>query len=179
MKIETPYAPPWPTQDLWQAANDAVAMVIAKHKHALGEALVLGEQIYRRIEALNCSMDALCMRTCASCANRCCGHAKVWYDFKDLIFLHLTTSALPPGQSILNMNQTCRYLDCSGCVLPRTQRPFICTWYICAAQKAVIHSLPKSSTQFLFNSLDALKAGRRRLEEIYMNFVFFDPEISD
>lgn len=172
MKLGTPYVPPWPTPDLWQAANDAIAAAIARGRYVLGDAFALGKQIYRRIEDLNCPMDTLCVRTCADCSSPCCGHAKVWYDFKDLLFLHLTAATIPPGQAIPTMDHTCRYLGRNGCQLPRTQRPFICTWYICAAQKAEIHSVSKSSAQFLFYSLDALKAGRRRLEEIYVKFVF-------
>ena len=151
-----------------------MAKTIGRHKGRLDAAVALGQSIRRRIEALNRPMDDLCARTCPSCADPCCAHAKVWYDFKDLVYLHFGAPSIPPGQVIDSLDHTCRYLKAAGCTLPRVQRPFVCTWYLCAAQKARMNDLSNSRVQFIHNSLEALKSGRRRLECIYLGAIIRD-----
>ena len=165
------HGPPWPTPALWRAANLAVAESIDRFSGAMVAAMDLGQRIRRRIEALDDPMNDLCARTCPDCQDPCCRRAKVWFDFKDLIYLHLGAMAIPTGQLIASLNETCRYLSDKGCTLPRGQRPFVCTWYVCAAQKEHLHCLPRSGVQFLFNSLEALKAGRRQLENSFIQSV--------
>jgi len=163
--------PLWSTPALWREANQAVSESIRRNKRTMIAAMDLGQRIRARIEVLDNPMNDLCARTCQDCQDSCCSRAKVWFDFKDLIYLHLGASAIPTDQSIASMDQTCRYLTGKGCVLPRVQRPFICTWYICAAQKDRLRHLPRSGAQFLLNSLDALKAGRRQLENLFIQSV--------
>ncbi len=165
------HGPPWPTPALWRAANQAVAESIDRCKGAMDAAMVLGQTIRRRIEALDNPMNALCASACHDCRDSCCSRAKVWFDFRDLIYLQLGAPAIPTDQLIASMDQTCRYLTNIGCALPRVQRPFVCTWYVCAAQKDHLRHWPRSGAQFLLNSLEALKAGRRQLENLFIQSV--------
>lgn len=163
--------PPWPTPGLWQAANQSMAFAIHRHRDRLQDAVALAQQIRSNMEALGPLMHELCEQTCPACTDHCCRRATVWFDFKDLLTLHMLGEALPPGQLIGQAHRTCRYLGIEGCVLPRIQRPFVCTWYICAAQKEVLHPRPLYQKQFLGNRLEALKNGRDKLEYMFIRSV--------
>lgn len=164
-------SPPWPTPALWRAVNDTMAVTIERYQVRLNELKDLAGQIRARIVALDHIMDSLCVQTCPDCRDNCCQRATVWYDFKDLVGLHLGPGAIPPGQLIGSVNQTCRYLSSTGCVLPRAQRPFVCTWFICHAQKEVLKQGVNSQRAFIENSLTAIKKGRNELEEKFVRIV--------
>lgn len=133
--------------------------------------VALAGQLRARILALDSFMDNLCAATCRACTDNCCRRATVWYDFKDLLYLHLASTPFPAGQLISHPGQICRYLTAAGCELPRTQRPFVCTWYVCAAQMGTMDCWPQSSKAYLLNSLEALKEGRYRMERLFIQMV--------
>lgn len=162
---------PWTTPVLWQAANDAVASAVHLHRDTLQDAVDIAQQVRFRVEALDPLMRDLCERTCPRCNDNCCRRATVWFDFKDMLGFHLRSATIPPGQLIAAARQTCRYLGIRGCTLPRIQRPFVCTWFICSAQKGLMDQWPSSRMQFLFNSLEALKKGRNKLEYLFLRAV--------
>lgn len=166
-----PLAPPWASRAAWQAINEAMAFALERRRHMLTELSAWARRIHGRVEALGPLMDALCEATCASCYDNCCNRATVWFDFKDLLCLHLGDISLPPGQLISASGRPCRYGSLSGCTLPRAGRPFVCTWFICGAQKRVLDRCAVSRKAFLRNSLTALKKGREHLENMFTQIV--------
>jgi hypothetical protein len=131
-------APPWPTNRLWAEAQAAL-----RHSLALSEARLVpvrrpAAAIAHGLDRLADLFDQLASTTCAVCQDPCCRHAKVWFDFKDLLFLHLHGEILPPHQLRRNPHEPCRYLGRRGCRLPRLSRPWICTWYVCPRQRQAI-----------------------------------------
>ncbi len=168
MNQPAPYALPWASVPLWQAAHDILARTLAQHQETLQPAIVMALRIRERIAAMDGPLSQLRSQTCSQCRSICCRHAHAYYDFKDLIFLHLGHVTLPAHQTFENPRQTCRYLAADGCGLPRLQRPFICTWYLCAAQKARLAQGAVSMRQFVLNSLEAIKSGRKQMETAYV-----------
>lgn len=159
---------PWSTPPLWQAATQTMAFTIRQYRGALLPVIDLSRRIYERIHTVDSYMTHLCNQTCPRCQDICCGHAHAYFDFKDLLYLHLSQGRLPAHQTLEKSRQTCRYLNPNGCILPRTERPFICTWYICPDQRACLEQVAPSAMLFLLNSLKALKTGRNQLEAAYI-----------
>ncbi len=164
-------SPPWQTSELWQAANEALADTIQRYKADLQQPREIAGKIFKRIEKLDDLMDSLCALSCPGCRDSCCHRASPWYDFKDLLYIHLAMVMLPPGQIFGSKGHICRYITPSGCALPRVRRPFICTWYLCTLQKKCLQRMAASKAQFLFNSLTALKTGRNQLENQFVRIV--------
>jgi len=127
--------------------------------------------IRERIEALDDLMHGLCAATCHCCRDNCCRRATVWYDFKDLLAFHLGMAPVPGRQLTKATGAPCPHLVSRGCSLTRIQRPFVCTWFICSAQRRILDQWPASRGTFLMNSLKALKDGRNRLENNYIQIV--------
>ena len=168
MQEPAAYDLPWSTAVLWRTANETIATTLDRHHGALKPVIDLAYRIRERLEALEEPISRLCNQTCSRCRAICCCHAHAYFDFKDLIFLHMGDVGLPAGQTLGRTHQTCRYLAADGCRLPRIQRPFICTWYLCADQKSRILKTAVSAQQFLFNSLKAIKSGRTHMETLYV-----------
>ena len=163
--------PPWRTIPLWHEANEAVTVLLEQHADRIAEALPLARQIRACIHALDRSMTALCRSTCPVCPDPCCRRATVWFDFQDLIYLHMCGEPIPPTQIDRVRGAACPYLGPGGCTLARIQRPFICTWYICPEQTGLIRRQGANEGYELFRNLGVIKTNRRFLERILMDAV--------
>lgn len=126
----------WQDRKQWQAANAAVVYLLER----LGEGSLAA--IRESAEALNGAyleiyplLDHLCEMTCPWCEAPCCRAADPRFDLRDLLFIHLSGAPVPLGQPRGEGHASCRYLGPGGCRLPRRSRPWICTWYLCPAQK--------------------------------------------
>ena len=162
---------PWPTDRLWAEAQAVLGHSLVRNAVRLAPARRHAEAVAHSLDRLVDLFDQLAPATCAVCPDPCCGHAKVWLDFKDLLFLHLNRKSLPPHQLRCNLHEPCRYLGPMGCRLPRRSRPWICTWYICPLQRRVLErEIPGGVVQ-----ADALrrrvKALRHAMESAFLEAV--------
>lgn len=86
------------------------------------------------------TMDRYCSATCHACRDFCCDANGIYFDLPDLIYLLTLDNDLPTGQTRAQRGAPCRYLAKEGCILPRMCRPFICTWYLCEPQMALLEA---------------------------------------
>jgi hypothetical protein len=163
--------PPWPTGELWREANAAVAILLKQSAETIGVAKRLSHRIRDGIHALDGPMAALCAATCPACQDPCCRRATVWFDFIDLIHLHLSGEAIPPAQINPADGVACRYLAREGCTLPRGRRPFICTWYVCPEQTHLLRRQPGMDGGMVLRNLAAIKAYRGKMEGLVIGSV--------
>lgn len=91
-------------------------------------------------------------------------HAKPYYDFRDLVYLHLCSLEPPAQQPITAKDDNCRYLGSAGCVLSRELRPWICTWYICPE----MHSFLGAEISIYEVLSTSIKQQRIGLEELFI-----------
>jgi hypothetical protein len=115
-------------------------------------------------------MDRLCAASCPSCPEPCCAKARVWIDFADLLFLHLSKSPIPRRQLITDTSQTCTFAGPAGCSLPRLARPWICLWYLCPIQRNLLRGRP-AIDRLVQRHLRRIKAGRRAMEDGFIRLV--------
>ncbi len=135
-----PPFPPWGSVESWQEANLSLDFLIKHHPKSLDKAKVIADNISLLYQRLSSPMSSLCGVTCNSCTSPCCPGARPYFDFKDLIFFHLSHTRPPEAQTIKEQADRCRYISIRGCTLPRLQRPWICTWYICSRQQPLLSS---------------------------------------
>lgn len=131
--------PPWHTAEQWREINVTFGYLKRRYGTELNRAQTLAVELQARLTSIFSLMDELCRCTCLSCPKPCCQAATVWFDFQDLLFLHLAGHSPPISQPLHSNGGRCRFLDPGGCRLPRILRPWICTWYLCPAQTSVLH----------------------------------------
>ena len=159
---------PWSSRGSWLEANNCIKHLCAVHKHRLHEVRACARQIQENLELLFSQMDALCSTTCVSCRETCCSVAKLWYDHKDLIFLHISETQIPDTQPLHNYKDTCRYLGQIGCTLPRMGRPWICTHYICHTQTAYLRKHNRNLLGKMEICLAEIKQLRNDMEDVFI-----------
>jgi len=158
---------PWHYPSLWREANRTTAYLIRKNADALTACRCRAVQLRAKIASTFPLMDWLCRETCPDCVDNCCQRAWVWIDFKDLLYLHLADVPVPAQQMLRRQGDHCRYHVSDGCRLDRSQRPFVCTWYLCPPQKRILDAWPIEKRQ-LSDMLDGVKALRRQVEDLFV-----------
>lgn len=157
-------AVPWHTPRLWLEATAAMAQTVRRRRANLSAASATANRIYGLVDSLDEPLTVLCTLTCSACQDVCCRRAKVWYDFRDLLFIQLSGQAQPPRQTLSQRSGRCRYLKNDGCALSRSRRPFICLWYLCPQQKKDLAIIQKGFYVEFHERIDAIKKERRLLE---------------
>lgn len=157
--------PPWKTKQEWEDVQRTIADFIIQNRYHLSHAVDIAVRIRENLEAINISMDELCAATCPLCHEVCCSFARVWFDFTDLMFLHLINFPPPRAQPIAHLRMPCRFLTPRGCELPRLSRPWRCTLFLCRPQEAIIRKRGKLFQCRFHACLDDITAARKQLLE--------------
>ncbi len=129
---------PWASSSAWGECRQSLEMTIAAAGVDLDPARAIASRIVHRYDLAGDLFDALAGACCGVCRRPCCLDARVWLDFKDLLLIHLSGQSPPPAQLRCSWHGRCRYLTSQGCILPRGVRPWVCTWYICPAQRRAL-----------------------------------------
>ena len=106
---------PWLPGPLWGQANLTLQHLCARHQTPLDAARDTARDLQSLLETLFPVLDSLCSRTCNVCQTPCCRMATVWFDFKDLVFLHLGGLALATGQLTRTADGSCSCCGPDGC----------------------------------------------------------------
>jgi hypothetical protein len=90
---------------------------------------------------------------------------------RDLVYLHLNQLPIPLSQTISGIGETCCYISHRGCKLPRSIRPWICTWYLCPSQTANARNNKAGRRRALSRALEEIKALRKDLEDEFIRVI--------
>ena len=158
----------WISPAAWIEANQSIKHLIRSHNAGLETAKNIAENIQEKLILLFPFLEDLCSLTCPWCPDPCCSHAKVWIDFRDMIFLHLRSIQVPPYQLIDDMKKNCRYLGSKGCTLDREMRPWICTLYLCPTQMNIARKQGSNRHEFLIRIIEEIKTERKKMEDEFI-----------
>lgn len=158
-------------QKTWPQLQTAITKTIHTSQ-GQEELRLLSEDMATEFKKAETTLNEICAKTCTSCSELCCIRATVWYDLKDLLFFYLHTGTFPARQISRNRDGVCAQLTPSGCSAPRANRPFICTWYICASQKDLIKNLNISQPgREVIATIKKIQSQRKELEDIFFSGV--------
>ncbi len=128
----------------------------------------LVDHIQRGLEWLDPHMDAYCQTTCPSCNDPCCTGRGIFFNQADLLFHAAQPNCMPPvGQTRTEAQAECRYLGPAGCLLKRTQRPYVCVWFLCEPQMEMVNASSIAFQKQLLNVLRNIRFCRLKLEELF------------
>ena len=159
---------PWSKPSIWGAAHQSIHFHL--NLQVKGQELLnqLAREIEKELKDLARRIEIICAHTCVYCPDPCCLTASVWYDFRDLLSLHLMQKPIPIGQPISDYRGVCRFITGTGCSLPRLIRPWICTWYLCPVQTRWLKKQPAQISRHLLTSLEQVKIKRAALEQTFI-----------
>ena len=162
---------PWASPVSWQAANQAVDYHLQQYCSDLKPLVSIAQEIKSCLNSVFLILNELCAISCPWCPEPCCLKASVWFDFKDLLFLHFNKLSVPPSQPKPDLKTVCKYLGPSGCKLQRTSRPWICTWYLCPTQTAKLRNGYQNKSKLLYQAFAQIKSGRNLLESEFIRII--------
>jgi hypothetical protein len=163
--------PPWNSATSWQEANQSLNFLIQRNLSELDRAMSLAQKVQSRLALIFSILDDLCKATCPWCPDPCCLTARVWIDFKDLLFIHLGGHPIPSKQLLPNLKDACRYWSLKGCVLSRMSRPWVCTWYLCPTQKVNLRRKTRQTQDEFSRLIQVVKACRTEMEAEFIRIV--------
>jgi hypothetical protein len=128
----------------------------------------LARQIFQGLHWLDPHMNAYCRATCPTCDDPCCDGREVFFNRADLLYLiSLGDVRSPKGQTRTEPGAGCRYLGPTGCLLARTQRPYVCVWFLCEPQMELFNTTSGSFQRQLINVLTNIRTCRLKLEGLF------------
>jgi hypothetical protein len=155
---------PWMTDGDWIEINQSFRYLIQRHKLTFDHIHSSVVRLTELLTVVHRKADDLCRSTCRYCPDPCCTHAWAWFDFKDLLFMHLSNLEIPASQTISSSNDHCIYLSARGCRLSRMTRPWVCTWYFCPPQINRLKKNPAFSLEAFTRIIKRIKKARLALE---------------
>jgi hypothetical protein len=87
-------------------------------------------EIKELLEEISPLIEGYTAEVCPGCEDVCCKQRHAWYDEEDRVFIHALDCS-EPEYSSRTADEPCEFLNSNGCIRPRWQRPFRCTWYFC------------------------------------------------
>ncbi|AQV00242.1 MULTISPECIES: hypothetical protein [Desulfococcus] len=164
--------PPLQLPEYWIEISGRIADYGVYHPGELHQAVVTARSIRLRTASVALLLDGLCRRTCPHCPDPCCLSAKVWFDMTDLLTIYLNGMPMPEAQPISQWTAVCRYAGCHGCRLERRDRPWICTWYLCPAQTALLRRSEGPAREDWAAAVTEIKTLRAELKRWFTPIVF-------
>jgi len=162
---------PWASPTSWQAVNQAIDYHLKRYRTNLEQLENLAREIRLCLNSIFPILDELCAHSCPWCPEPCCLKASVWFDFKDLLFLHFNKLSVLPAQPRADLNTTCRYLGPRGCRLARIARPWICSWYLCPTQTPKLRKGEPHKRDSIANAVAQIKSDRNLLESEFIRII--------
>jgi hypothetical protein len=165
-----PPLPPWASPAAWRAVTAALDHHLRlPHFHYQSKLQPKAGAIISLIMRMERPMNILSRETCSDCEDPCCRRATLWYDFVDLLVIGASGHSWPLGQPMATVGSQCRYLGPSGCRLPRIQRPWICTWYLCPRQTAQLEATRPLQRRAVARMMADVKRLRKALEVAFIH----------
>jgi hypothetical protein len=150
----------WAPPDEWQTVNRAIRFHLDRNPEDFKPVVSLAQKIKHHLESIFPFLHEVCADSCPWCPEPCCLKASVWFDFKDLLFLHFNKQPIPPVQPKATRSIPCRYLGPRGCRLPRLTRPWICSWYLCPTQTAKMSNGHQAKHKLFNQAMVQIKSER-------------------
>lgn len=164
-----PRLPPWAGPQAWQAVTGALDHhLVLPHIRGCPSLRRKAIGVLNLIQRISPPMDELARHTCIDCVDPCCTRATLWYDNVDLLVMGLAHAPWPAGQPMAAAGVSCRYLGPVGCRLPRHQRPWICTWYLCPQQTARLDAAHGRLRRRIYAGRRGVKQLRRGIERDFI-----------
>lgn len=151
----------------WDEANYAISYLLKKREPSTEGLRQHAHHLSVLFNRLFPLLDRLCRLTCRFCPDPCCLAATIWFDLKDMVMLHLLNRDIPFAQPLSRQEDHCRYLGIRGCTLPRHDRPFICTLYLCPPQMRILRKEPDDLKLFS-DTISSIKEKRNDLEHEFI-----------
>ena len=154
----------------WQKFNKIISAWLRRNHEISRPARSWARVIKANLEWLDPHFQRYVEASYHRCPDPCCQATKIFFDRADLLYLHSLPAVIPYSQTRSKSGDPCLYLTEQGCMIPRTHRPYICTWFMCDLHCECFGAeQPRIQREFV-HRLAEIRQHRQKLSLLY------DPE---
>jgi len=121
----------WRNTEEWSRAIHSLASLFSCNSPALVQARNAAGWMRKLINAVDPFIQEQTAIVCPHCTTVCCIDRHGAFDLHDLVYAFCLGLPAPRYETIHKETDPCQFLAATGCVLPRHERPFRCTWHFC------------------------------------------------
>jgi hypothetical protein len=129
-------------QDVYHKTNLFLGDFLNSNRDNLQKVRLLAERVKEGIEKINFFVQQATAGVCPECKDVCCISKHGYYNYEDLVYLHVLGLKPPAPDFGRDDSDPCQFLTAGGCSLERPLRPSGCNWYFCEALFDVIETMP-------------------------------------
>lgn len=160
--------------DAFHAAVEKLRIMFTSDLAILDKVRDSAQEYRKAFDALDPLIQYYTSRVCPFCGTVCCANIHGFPAFEDLVGILAMRFEIPEYRLDVNEKEMCQFMGPAGCVLPRQQRPFRCTWYFCDPLLVQIEIGPPDHYAHFVQDLERLGATRRKMlgafHPIWMKF---------
>ncbi len=120
------------------------------HNDSLTDVIASAQAMKRCFDEFDPFIQHYTSRVCPYCGTVCCANKFGFPEFADIISFLALGLQVPDYDLDVDEDAICQFIGEKGCILPRLQRPYRCTWYFCDPLMAQIDIGPiKHYRQFI------------------------------
>lgn len=97
----------------------------------MGTVMDKGIQFRQAYAIMDPLIQTYTAEVCPYCGTVCCCNRHGFPEFADIVAIIAMKGNIPQYDFAVDHNALCQFIGEKGCVLPRTERPYRCTWYFC------------------------------------------------
>ncbi len=102
-------------------------------------------------------------KVCPYCGTVCCANKFGFPEFADVVVFLSLGLDIPDYNLDVDEEAICQFIGEKGCVLPRIQRPYRCTWYFCDPLLVQLEIGPAKDYRSFISDLQELSRARGEL----------------
>ncbi len=125
----------------------------------------LARELKEIISRLDPLIETYTAKVCPTCQDVCCSQTNAYHDFADLVLLLAAGHRPPPYEHHRRLLDPCQFMGAKGCILPRWQRPYRCTWYFCSPLVEAMEAQPPKRYRRILAQISHMQTIRRELLE--------------
>ncbi len=95
-------------------------------------------------------------QVCPSCTDVCCRQRHGMFTAADRAYIAALDEEVPTHDPRLSLDGACQFMGPSGCVKPRWQRAWKCTWFFCGPLLAALSEGPQKKMRQLSAMLEEM-----------------------
>ncbi len=153
----------------WQEI-DRIKAFFAKNEEALAPVFQKAPAFKAAFDKLDPLIQSYTAKVCPYCGTVCCANKFGFPEFGDVVGFLALGLEIPNYNLDVDEEDICQFIGEKGCVLPRPQRPYRCTWYFCDPLLVQLEIGPARDYRSFINDLQELSRARGELLECFYNF---------
>ncbi len=143
----------------WATVDD-LRDLFRNNPSELAPVIQKAEEYKKAFDILDPFIQSYTAKVCPYCGTVCCANKHGFPEYADIVGILAMGLEVPAYRLDVDEGDLCQFIGEKGCVLPRPQRPYRCTWYFCDPLLVQIEIGPTRHYRQFIHDVQELAAAR-------------------